>query len=157
MQRLIASLLITLFLHNQHYPPCDSLRSSQNPPTRSAGKYTVRHPLSTLVKNEVSEFKVMNNALHQKLADSKADNQRLKSTEVTVDSYGRGEMISRILHQTYKSSKLPANFEAWRQSCMRLNPGWEIKLWTDESNRKVSFSESLNSLIRRVFYVDVHC
>lgn len=111
---------------------------------RSAGKDAVRLPPSTVVKNEVSELKATNGALLQKLADSKADNQRLKSTEVTdVDSNKRGEAITRILHQTYKSSKLPANLEAWRRSCMRLNPGWKIKLWTDEDNREVSFSESL--------------
>lgn len=43
-------------------------------------------------------------------------------------------LVPRIIHQTYKTEVLPENFKAWREECKILNPGWEFKLWTDESN-----------------------
>jgi hypothetical protein len=44
--------------------------------------------------------------------------------------------VPRIIHQTYKSHDLPANYYAWREECKRLNPCWEFKLWTDQDNLK---------------------
>jgi mannosyltransferase OCH1-like enzyme len=42
--------------------------------------------------------------------------------------------IPKIIHQTYKSNDLPHHFKVWREECIRLNPEWEFKLWTDEDN-----------------------
>ena len=45
--------------------------------------------------------------------------------------------IPRIVHQEWKDRELPPNFKIWRDECIRLNPEWEFKLWTDDENLKL--------------------
>mmetsp|Transcript_27338 Transcript_27338/g.57718 ORF Transcript_27338/g.57718 Transcript_27338/m.57718 type:complete len:320 (+) Transcript_27338:52-1011(+) len=45
--------------------------------------------------------------------------------------------IPRIVHQTYKSTSLPPNFQSWRDECIAQNPTWEFRIWTDEDNLRL--------------------
>ena len=40
----------------------------------------------------------------------------------------------KIIHHTWKTAKLPAKQQTWRDKCIDLNPDWEFKLWTDADN-----------------------
>nr|OQO32171.1 hypothetical protein B0A51_00540 [Rachicladosporium sp. CCFEE 5018] len=46
------------------------------------------------------------------------------------------QLIPKILHQTYKTETIPEIWEEAQKSCLDLHPapGWEYKLWTDESS-----------------------
>ncbi|RYE38047.1 MAG: hypothetical protein EOP21_12880, partial [Hyphomicrobiales bacterium] len=44
-------------------------------------------------------------------------------------------MIPKILHFTWKSEQLPRQMQAYYDDWRRLHPGWEIRLWTDETMR----------------------
>jgi len=43
-------------------------------------------------------------------------------------------MIPKIIHQTWKTTTLPAKVKIWHENVKQLHPNWEIKLWTDEDN-----------------------
>lgn len=43
--------------------------------------------------------------------------------------------IPRIIHQTWKSRDVPAQWAAWATSWAAHNPDWEYRLWTDEDCR----------------------
>jgi len=57
---------------------------------------------------------------------SNQTNEALKDTQLLS--------IPKIVRQTYKTKDLPKNYDIWRKECMKINPGWEFKLWTDEDN-----------------------
>jgi hypothetical protein len=42
--------------------------------------------------------------------------------------------IPKLLHQSWKSTQLPAKFEKWSNICRKQHPDWEWVLWTDEDN-----------------------
>jgi hypothetical protein len=42
--------------------------------------------------------------------------------------------IPKLLHQSWKSTELPAKFKKWSNTCRRQHPDWEWVLWTDEDN-----------------------
>lgn len=42
--------------------------------------------------------------------------------------------IPKLLHQSWKSTDLPAKFKRWSDTCRRQHPDWEWVLWTDEDN-----------------------
>ena len=42
--------------------------------------------------------------------------------------------VPRLLHQTWKSTRLPAKFERWSESCREKHEDWQWMLWTDEDN-----------------------
>lgn len=42
--------------------------------------------------------------------------------------------IPKLLHQSWKSTELPAKFKKWSDTCRRQHPDWEWVLWTDEDN-----------------------
>lgn len=42
--------------------------------------------------------------------------------------------IPQIIHQTWKDTNIPLQWQAARQSCLALHPGFEYKLWTDASS-----------------------
>lgn len=44
--------------------------------------------------------------------------------------------IPKLLHQTWKTQQIPAEFRRWQQSCMERHKGWVYKLWTDDDNRR---------------------
>jgi hypothetical protein len=44
-------------------------------------------------------------------------------------------MIPKILHFTWKSTDLPRQMQGYYDAWRRLHPGWDIRLWTDESMR----------------------
>ncbi|KAL7929310.1 glycosyltransferase family 32 protein [Trichoderma chlorosporum] len=46
----------------------------------------------------------------------------------------RGAGIPKLLHQSWKSSDLPAKFKRWSDTCRKHHPDWEWVLWTDEDN-----------------------
>ena len=35
--------------------------------------------------------------------------------------------VTRIIHQSWKTAKLPDGFGPWQDSWKKLNPGWEYK------------------------------
>ncbi|WP_432328248.1 glycosyltransferase family 32 protein [Mucilaginibacter sp. P25] len=43
--------------------------------------------------------------------------------------------IPQIIHQTWKTSDIPASLQSLSQSWKSKHPNWEYKLWTDEMNR----------------------
>ncbi len=43
-------------------------------------------------------------------------------------------LIPKIIHQTWKSEEIPDKWKAYRDKVIRLHPGWEYRLWTDDSN-----------------------
>lgn len=45
--------------------------------------------------------------------------------------------VPKLLHQTWKSTKLPSKFEKWSNACREKHPDWEWVLWTDEDNLKL--------------------
>lgn len=51
--------------------------------------------------------------------------------------------IPRTIHQIWLGNKpLPAAHEAFRESIIRMHPGWDVKLWTNEDYRdSVDFAE----------------
>ena len=53
------------------------------------------------------------------------------------DSPLESRNIPKIVHQTYMTEDLPKNYDIWRKECMKINPGWEFKLWTDEDNENL--------------------
>lgn len=58
-----------------------------------------------------------------------------------IDDFGRFLTMQlhprRIIHQSWKTSTLPAMFSEYAESWKRHNPTWEYKLWTDEDNREL--------------------
>lgn len=42
--------------------------------------------------------------------------------------------VPKLLHQSWKSTELPAKFKKWSDTCRRQHPDWEWVLWTDEDN-----------------------
>jgi hypothetical protein len=42
-------------------------------------------------------------------------------------------MIPPILHQTWKTDRIPEQFQAWGESWGRHNPGWTRMFWTDRT------------------------
>jgi mannosyltransferase OCH1-like enzyme len=43
-------------------------------------------------------------------------------------------VIPRLLHQVWVGpAPLPSAYAAWRDGLLRLHPGWEYRLWTDET------------------------
>ncbi len=49
--------------------------------------------------------------------------------------------MPRIIHQTWKTEVIPEKWVAARQSCMDMHPGYEFRLWTDDSAREVLAKE----------------
>ena len=46
--------------------------------------------------------------------------------------------IPKIIHQTWKTTELPENFQKWSETIKDLHRpenGWQYKLWTDKDNR----------------------
>ena len=50
-----------------------------------------------------------------------------------------GAEVPKIVHQTWKgcSDTLPEKQARWRDSCIKMNPGWSFWLWTDDDNRNL--------------------
>ena len=44
--------------------------------------------------------------------------------------------IPKIVHLTWKTKSIPEKFKRTVQSWKRTNPDWELKLWTDQDNRR---------------------
>jgi hypothetical protein len=49
----------------------------------------------------------------------------------------RAAPVPPIVHQSWKTADVPARFVPWRASWAALHPGWEMRLWTDESNAEL--------------------
>lgn len=45
--------------------------------------------------------------------------------------------IPKIIHQTWKDTRIPPEFEVWIKSWLEKHPDWEYWLWTDESAREL--------------------
>jgi mannosyltransferase OCH1-like enzyme len=43
-------------------------------------------------------------------------------------------VIPKLIHQTWKSSQVPAQWIPFVQKVKELNPGWKYQLWTDADN-----------------------
>ncbi|KKZ63167.1 hypothetical protein EMCG_02463 [[Emmonsia] crescens] len=42
--------------------------------------------------------------------------------------------VPKLLHQSWKTNKLPAKFEKWSRVCREKHHGWEWVLWTNDDN-----------------------
>ena len=67
--------------------------------------------------------------------------------------------IPKIIHQTWKTNELPAQFEKWADTWKYHHPDYKYKLWTDQDNLNLIESEftdfinqykSYNHFIKRV-------
>jgi mannosyltransferase OCH1-like enzyme len=47
------------------------------------------------------------------------------------------QAVPKLFHQSWSSTKLPAKFEKWSDTCRRAHPDWEWVLWTDEDNEEL--------------------
>ena len=45
-----------------------------------------------------------------------------------------GPMIPKIIHQTWKTDRVPPKARPYVDKVRQLNPDWEYKLWTDDDN-----------------------
>jgi|AntAceMinimDraft_9_1070365.scaffolds.fasta_scaffold07201_3 hypothetical protein len=45
--------------------------------------------------------------------------------------------IPKIIHQTWKTSEVPAEWQAYQASWQGFHPDWQYMLWTDEDNRRL--------------------
>lgn len=43
--------------------------------------------------------------------------------------------IPKIIHQSYKTRRLPPEFAQWQGSWLKLHPSWCYMFWTDQDNR----------------------
>ncbi|KAK9810871.1 hypothetical protein WJX73_003773 [Symbiochloris irregularis] len=46
-------------------------------------------------------------------------------------------LIPRIIHQTYRSHDLPPRLVAYMQTWAEMNPGWEIRFYTDAACKRM--------------------
>jgi mannosyltransferase OCH1-like enzyme len=61
--------------------------------------------------------------------------RRLSPTELMSRPLNNSHLsIPRLIHQSWKSSYLPAKFGVWSKTCRKKHPDWEWVLWTDEDN-----------------------
>ena len=44
-------------------------------------------------------------------------------------------LLPAVVHQTWKTTDIPEQWQAARQSCIDLHPGFQFRLWTDEDAR----------------------
>ena len=81
----------------------------------------------------------LNNTHHDNLNNTRHGSHQVhQESKVANNSTAHGKsIIPKIVHQEYKDEDLPANMKAWREGCMRLNPDWEFKLWTDDMNQQL--------------------
>lgn len=62
----------------------------------------------------------------------------IKNTSHVIDHHNiANHAIPKIVHQEWKTEELPPNMKIWRDDCIRINPGWEFKLWTKDENLKL--------------------
>ena len=45
--------------------------------------------------------------------------------------------LPRIIHQTWKTDRLPDDYARYRERMLALHPDWEHRLWSDEDNRRL--------------------
>ena len=64
----------------------------------------------------------------------RAGHQALQDTADTLVMKEQGK-VPKILHQSWKDTKLLPRQVAWRASWIEQNPGWSTILWTDQANR----------------------
>ena len=90
---------------------------------------------STLSQSSAAANHSSFNALLQLLHDPEA----LRAYAMrwgTRSQAGQGEAIPELLHQSWKSCRLPTVAEAWRdQTAVTLQSSWRMWLWTDHDNR----------------------
>lgn len=46
-------------------------------------------------------------------------------------------VVPKIIHQTWKTSKVPDRWKKSQEEWKRLHPSWQYKLWTDTDNRNL--------------------
>lgn len=44
-------------------------------------------------------------------------------------------LIPAVVHQTWKTTEVPEQWQAARQSCIDMHPSFHFRLWTDEDAR----------------------
>lgn len=70
-------------------------------------------------------------------------------------------MIPKIIHQTWKTTDIPAEYKQWVNSWKKYNPDYQYRLWTDDDNRnliKEYFPDHLHfydSLPLKIHRIDV--
>ncbi|RYO96568.1 hypothetical protein DL765_011547 [Monosporascus sp. GIB2] len=65
---------------------------------------------------------------------------RITQLEIALERNTTTPVVPKIIHQIFHNWKdphditLPAHWQAARDTCIELNPDWEIKLWTPEDS-----------------------
>ena len=54
-------------------------------------------------------------------------------SRAVVEADKSPKLIPRVIHQTYKSSSVPADLKVFMHSWRRLNEDWEIRFYDDEA------------------------
>ena len=54
-------------------------------------------------------------------------------SRAVVEADKSPKLIPRVIHQTYKSSSVPAHLKVFMHSWRRLNEDWEIRFYDDEA------------------------
>jgi len=60
--------------------------------------------------------------------------------------------IPRILHQSWKTTDIPDQWQIWSDTAKRLHPDWDYRLWTDEDNEALIRSKVPEFLERYLAY-----
>ncbi|KAG2077312.1 glycosyltransferase family 32 protein [Suillus decipiens] len=58
------------------------------------------------------------------------------TTRWNATEHGKLERIPRIIHQTWKSETLPADWKHLSEACRNMMPDYDYMLWTDASSRE---------------------
>ena len=53
---------------------------------------------------------------------------------IKAEGPGPELLIPPIIHQTWKDENIPPEWQGAQQACKDLHPGWEYRLWTDNSS-----------------------
>jgi mannosyltransferase OCH1-like enzyme len=55
-----------------------------------------------------------------------------------VADIGSGEAlpVPKLIHQTWKNSEIPEKWQKAHDSCIKLHPDYEYRLWTDSDGLK---------------------
>ncbi len=70
-------------------------------------------------------------------------------------------MIPYLIHQTWKTSEIPAKWKPFAKKVQDLNPGWKYQLWTDADNDTFvkkefpAFYSTFRSFSREIMRADV--
>ena len=109
----------------------DGARRSRRRRIESMFLLTVLYGLFSMAKFENSvQISDGNNSQN---TTSASDSANHATNSITTEQQ-QTKQIPKIVHQEWKSTTLPQTFKIWRDECIRINPDYEFKVWTDDDN-----------------------